>query len=83
MNELVRDGSGVLLVPHHTFSQIDAPVPALGKYGNISASMSPEVGVASLNSFLERFRTAVPDCVPPYSHGVPCLHGTLLPRTGT
>jgi hypothetical protein len=45
MNELVRDGSGILLVPHHTFSHEDAPVPVLGKYGNISASMSPEVGV--------------------------------------
>jgi hypothetical protein len=43
MNELVREGSGVLLRPHHTFSHEDAPVPVLGKYGNISASMSPEV----------------------------------------
>lgn len=45
MNELVREGSGILLVPHHTFSHEDAPVPALGKYGNISTSMSPEVRV--------------------------------------
>lgn len=43
MNELVREGSGILLAPHHTFSHEDPPVPVLGKYGNISASMSPEV----------------------------------------
>jgi len=44
MNELVREGSGVLLEPHLTFSHEDPPVPVLGKYGNISASMSPQVG---------------------------------------
>lgn len=43
MNELVREGSGILLAPHHTFSHEDPPVPVLGKYGNISASMPPEV----------------------------------------
>lgn len=47
MNELVREGSGILLRPHHTFSHEDAPVPVLGRYGNISASMSPEVCVST------------------------------------
>lgn len=49
MNELVREGSGILLAPHHTFSHEDPPVPALGKYGNISASMSPEVREGGLS----------------------------------
>jgi hypothetical protein len=48
MNELVRGGSGILLAPHHTFSHDDPPVPVLGKYGNISASMSPEVSCSRL-----------------------------------
>jgi hypothetical protein len=48
MNELVREGAGILLTPHHTFSHEDPPVPVLGKYGNISASMSPEVSCSRL-----------------------------------
>lgn len=43
MNELVRNGSGILIKPHATFSHADPPAPALGKYANISASISPMV----------------------------------------
>lgn len=43
MSELVRQGAGVLIAPAATFSHADAPVPALARYGNISASVSPEV----------------------------------------
>lgn len=44
MNELITAATGVLIPAQHTFSHTDPPVPALGKYGNISASVSPEVG---------------------------------------
>jgi hypothetical protein len=44
MNELVREGSGLLMQPAVLFSHTDDPVPVLGRYGNISASMSPQVG---------------------------------------
>jgi len=43
MNELVRDGSGVLISPDRAFSHEDNPVPALGAYGNISVSLSAQV----------------------------------------
>lgn len=43
MNELVRQSAGLLMRPAAVFSHADDPVPVLGKYGNISASMSPQV----------------------------------------
>lgn len=58
MNELVREGSGVLLEPHLTFSHEDPPVPVLGKYGHISASMSPQVGWVHAGSREMTDRTA-------------------------
>ncbi|WIA34467.1 hypothetical protein OEZ86_012798 [Tetradesmus obliquus] len=42
MNELVRQSAGLLMRPAAVFSHADDPVPVLGKYGNISASMSPQ-----------------------------------------
>eukprot|EP00775_Hariotina_reticulata_P003163 gene3163-3441_t len=42
MNELVREGSGVLITPDRAFSHEDDPVPALGAYGNISVSVSAQ-----------------------------------------
>jgi hypothetical protein len=44
MNELVRLGAGLLMQPAAVFSHSDDPVPVLGRYGNISASVSPQVG---------------------------------------
>jgi hypothetical protein len=43
MNELVRGSAGLLMRPAALFSHVDDPVPVLGQYGNISASMSPQV----------------------------------------
>jgi hypothetical protein len=40
---MVREGSGLLMQPAVLFSHSDDPVAILGKYGNISASMSPQV----------------------------------------
>lgn len=44
MNELVPPGVGVMIQPRAKFTHTDDPVPALGKYANISVSVSPEVG---------------------------------------
>lgn len=46
MNELVLPMSGLLIEPNSRFSHTDQPVPVLGKYANISASVSPEVGTS-------------------------------------
>ncbi|KAF6260038.1 solute carrier, TRAMD3 or PAT1-domain-containing protein [Scenedesmus sp. NREL 46B-D3] len=43
MNELVPQGAGVLMRPAAVFSHADDPVPVLGRYGNISVSMSPQL----------------------------------------
>jgi len=45
MNELVTNATGLLIEPERAFSQPGPPVAALAKYGNISASVSPEVRV--------------------------------------
>lgn len=44
MNELVNATTGVLIRVNRTFSQPGPPEPALGRYGHISASVSPQVG---------------------------------------
>lgn len=45
MNELITPAWGLLITPGQPFTQDGPPEPALRKYGNLSVTVSPEVGV--------------------------------------